>query len=147
MNLRNLILVTCLLLSGCSLLGSYEGGYPHIDVTVSIVDSENLAVQGIAVNIVDSEGNKSYGYPIDNYINDSSLVTDEYGEVNLYHVTRFPEYSCGGSFYLFPPKCETPEFFIVFLYKDKVYERLPLSPFIEVGGIIHVQYQFKYLTR
>ncbi|HDM8038372.1 TPA: hypothetical protein P0E05_001436 [Vibrio fluvialis] len=128
-------------------MGSYEGGIPDIDVTISIIDNENLAVQGITVNIVDTEGNKSYGYPIDNYIDDSSLVTNELGEVNLLHVASFPEYSCGGSFYLLPPKCGTPEFFIVFLYKDKVYERVPLAPFIEVGGTIYVQYQFNYLTR
>jgi hypothetical protein len=91
----------------------WDGAFPAGEYHLMIGDHQGKPVQGAVLNICRTGSRTpSYGYPFDNYAEGGELVSDQQGQISVYHVSRGFEF--GGRswvlFWLIPMGSDSPQY-------------------------------------
>jgi hypothetical protein len=89
------------LLANASCIMKWDGAFPSAVVPVLVTDSSGQPVPRAQLQVYDHRTReKAFGYPIDNFTEDSSLTTDDSGTLTAYHCSTGLEFG-GTTWYLF----------------------------------------------
>lgn len=91
-----LILLFCFILSSC--LYHWDGAFPSVEYDFYIVDTSGRPVKDARLFVL-RKGKERYKYPIEEFVNTDSLISDENGFVRVHHTSWGLEF--GGTVFLF----------------------------------------------
>ncbi len=117
--IRNISVITLLLfIANC---GVYDGKFKHAMYDLIIVDENMKPLKNVYVEIKNRR-EKSHGYPIIEYVNDTSICTDENGAVKITHLNPKGRMEYGGMLFLLIPVPLPPKYKLQIVSQNKKYE-------------------------
>lgn len=70
----------------------WDGGFPDIECRLKFVDSEDRPVPGVALTVFTKAGGVCHYYPIDEFVPDKPVVSDDGGQMVFHHASVFLEF-------------------------------------------------------
>jgi hypothetical protein len=108
------ILLACLgLISSKTTMGLWDGMFPSGEYHLKIQDKNGRPINGATLKIFEGgTKNVAFEYPIDNYLSEGSLVSNEQGVIVVLHKPRGFEFggTCWSLYWVFPRCSDGPEF-------------------------------------
>lgn len=71
----------------------WDGGFPNMECRLRFVDSDGKPVPGVTLTVYTKAGGVCHYYPIDEFVPDKPLVSDDEGRIVFHHSSVFFEFS------------------------------------------------------
>lgn len=94
-------------------MGVWDGMFPAGEYQLRIQDENGTPIKGAILNVFEmGTNNFAFEYPIDNYVSEGDLVSDEQGIIVALHKPRGFEFggTCWDLYWVFPVCSDGPEF-------------------------------------
>ena len=94
-------------------MGVWDGMFPSGAYQLKIQDENGRPIKGASLNVFETGTNNfAFEYPIDNYLSEGDLISDEQGIIVGLHKPRGFEFggACWSLFWMFPMCSDGPEF-------------------------------------
>src|SRR5262249_11428804 len=104
----------------------WSGGFPQVEYRVVFYNLDQQPLKGIKLIVTNEQGGVSYGYPVTDFTEDLTPISDEQGLMVFHHVDLSPEFGgkCANLFFLFPlGTCEPPQYELQFEFSGNKLAR------------------------
>lgn len=91
-------------------IAEWDGAFNNCEYQLVIVNSENTKQSNIRMDVYNTSAILAYKYPVTDYTNHNSFITDSSGLITFHHRTTGLEFGGAG----FPNEREIPKFNLVF---------------------------------
>lgn len=114
----------------------WDGGFQQVEYHINFLDEYRDPVKGVRLNVFDSQGNTSLGYPVSDLTEDLIPTSNDKGEMIFHHVGLSPEFGgkCCQLLFMFPiGKCEWPKYTLQFVLSERPVASFEYSDFEAPG--------------
>ena len=122
---------------GCSSVTVWDGGFDSREFEFYILDEYNEPIKGVTLEVFDEFGMNSYEFPIDEYVKNKVIISNESGVLLVSHKNNGIEFGgrCKKIFIFKSGNClySPPEFYLNFSYQGHVVKKLKYSE-LNVGS-------------
>ena len=137
-----ILLFIVFLLVGCAPhIINWDGAFPSGEYEYTFVDSNGIPIEGVILEVRDSANNLSFEYPVDEYINEKSIISNINGALEFKHTGQPIEFGgkCNSIGFIEWGECNGPEYKIIFKFQNKEFYSIKYKELIKLGPKVYIK--------
>jgi len=133
-------LISIVLLQGC-VSTNRDGAFHSADFIYTFVDRDGKPVEGISLEVINSEEKLSFNYPVKEFIGENSVLSNSQGILKFSHLNKGLEFGgeCFGFGIFKYGACSAPEFKVIFKLKNKEIYSIKYNELSDLGSQVSIK--------